>query len=96
MLSLQAGQVVSHERDIGSEWTHLTAVRRGSKLELYLNGKLSTSSQLRDGPAFNLSNESPLWIGLGAQNSFHGSMSDLRWYDGALNVDAIRQLTERK
>ncbi len=96
VLSLQAGQVVSHERDIGSEWTHLTAVRRGRILELYINGKLSTSSLLRDGPAFNLSNESPLWIGLGAQNYFHGSMSDLRCYDGALTADAIRLLTERK
>ena len=96
VLSLQAGQVVSHERDIGAEWTHLTAVRRRRKLELYINGKLSTSSLLRDGPAFNLSNKSPLWIGLGAQNYFHGSMTDLRCYDGALTADAIRLLTERK
>ncbi len=34
--------------------------------------------------------------GLGAQNYFHGSMSDLRCDDGALTADAIRLLTERK
>ena len=94
--SFQAGQVVSHEHDIGGEWTHLAAIRRGRKLELYINGKLSTSSQLREGPAFDLSNNSPLWIGFGAQNFFHGAMCDLRLYDGAVHEDAIRQMSNRK
>ena len=90
--SIQAGQVVSHERDIGGEWTHIAAVRRGRKLELFINGRLATSSTLREGPAFNLSNEAPLWIGFGAQNSFHGEMADLRWYAGALDAAAVAQL----
>src|SRR5262245_57243210 len=55
--SIQAGQVVSHERDIGGGWTHLAGVRHGRQLTLYVNGKLAATSQLRDGPAFDLSNE---------------------------------------
>lgn len=92
VFSLQAGQVVSHERDIGGDWTHLAAVRRGRRLELYLNGRLTSSSELRDGAVFDLNNTNPLWIGFGAQNSFHGEMSDVRWYDGALDSAAIQKL----
>lgn len=94
--SLQAGQVVSHERDIGGEWTHIAAVRRGKTLELYINGKRTAVSTLRDGPAFNLSNQSPLLIGFGAQNSFDGEIADVRLYDGALSGEAIGKLGERK
>ncbi|MBM4073252.1 MAG: LamG domain-containing protein [Planctomycetes bacterium] len=96
VFSLQAGQVVSHERDIGGQWTHIAAVRRGRNLELYINGKQTASSRLREGAAFNLSNKAPLWIGFGAQNYFHGAMADLRCYGGALNAETIRQLAMRK
>lgn len=94
--SLQAGQVVSHERDIGGEWTHIAAIRRGRSLELFINGNRSAASLLREGPAFNLGNDAPLWIGFGAQNAFHGALADLRWFDGALNVEAVRRLAQRK
>jgi hypothetical protein len=94
VLSIQAGQVVSHEQDIGGDWTHIAAVRRGRDLELYLNGQKSAASSLRDAEPFNLSNEAPLWIGFGAQNFFHGEMADLRWYEGALDAAAIRLLAK--
>jgi hypothetical protein len=90
--SIQAGQVVSHEHDIGGQWTHIAAVRRGRQLDLYVNGRLSATSTLRDGPAFDLANDAPLWIGFGAQNFFHGQMADLRWYEGALDTAEIEQL----
>lgn len=93
VLSMQAGQVVSHERDIGGDWVHLAAVRRGRRLELYVNGRLSSSSELREGPAFDLSNSNPLWLGFGAQNFFHGEMADVRWYDGALSSEELQKLT---
>jgi len=92
--SMQAGQVVSHERDIGGEWTHLAGVRHGRQLKLYVNGKLAASSDLRDGPAFNLDNDRPLLIGFGAQHHFTGSISDVRLYDGALNDDAAAGLAK--
>jgi hypothetical protein len=90
--SIQAGQVVSHERDIGGEWTHIAAVRRGRHLELYINGERTAISSLRDGPAFDLTNAAVMWIGFGAQNYFHGEMADLRCYEGALDPEAIRLL----
>lgn len=96
VFSMQAGQVVSHERDIGGEWTHLTAIRKGVQLELYVNGKLSASSTLRNGELFNLNNKSPMWIGFGAQNFFHGAIKDVRLYQGALGTEELAKLMLRK
>jgi hypothetical protein len=90
--SIQAGQLVSHERDIGGEWTHLAGVRQGRELKLYVNGALAATSELRDGPAFDLSNDLPLLIGFGAQNHFTGHLSDVRLYDGALDADALAEI----
>ena len=94
--SIQAGQVVSHEHDIGGEWTHLVGVRDGRHLKLYVNGKLSSTSELRDGDAFDLSNDMPLLIGFGAQNYFTGSMADVRLYDGAIDDETIATLGKRR
>lgn len=90
--SLQAGQVVSYEHDIGTDWTHLAAVRQGEHLHLYVNGKLVATSELRSGPAFNLTNDLPMRIGFGAQNYFTGFMSDVRLYDGALQAEEVMKL----
>lgn len=92
--SIQAGQVVSHEHDIGGKWTHLAAVRAGRTLKLYVNGKLAATSDLRDGPAFNLSNDRPLLIGFGAQNYFTGAMADVRLYDGSLGDEVVADLAK--
>ena len=90
--SIQAGQIVSHENDIGGDWTHLTAVRRGAKLLLYVNGSLSASCTAPNDRLFDLSNTEPLLIGFGAQNYFTGAMSDLRLYDRALSDGEVKQL----
>lgn len=91
--SIQAGQVVSHEHDIGGEWTHLAVVRDGRRLKLYVNGQLAaTSDELRDGPGFNLTHGAPMLIGFGAQHHFTGRLSDVRLYRGALDADAAAKL----
>jgi hypothetical protein len=92
--SIQAGQVVSHERDIGGDWTHIAAVRQGRQLELYVNGDRTATSTTGEGPTFDLTNQAPMWIGFGAQNFFHGQMADVRWYDGALDPATIRLLAQ--
>ena len=90
--ALQAGQVVSHERDIGGDWTHLAVVRQGAELRLYVNGRPSISSQAPEGRAFDLANTQPMRIGFGAQGSFAGALADLRLYAGALAPDQIKEL----
>lgn len=96
VFSIQAGQVVSHEHDIGGDWTHITATRRGRRLELFINGQKTESAELRAGPAFNINNAAPLWIGFGSQNFFDGQIADLRWYDGPLDAAAIQKLSARE
>jgi hypothetical protein len=90
--SLQAGQVVSHEKDIGGAWTHLAAVRQGRQLRLFVNGQLVASTQAQEGRDLNLSNDRPLVIGFGAQGHFSGALADLRWYVRALDAKEVRQL----
>lgn len=94
VFSMQAGTVVSHEHDIGGAWTHIAALRRGRDVELYINGKLASSATLPEGKTFNLTNDAPLTIGSGAQNSFDGAIRDVRLYDGALDASAIRTLAQ--
>ena len=96
VFAIQAGQVVSYERDLGGSWAHLTAVRRGRELRLYVNGKLVATSQLRDGLPFNLTNQRPLLVGFGAQNYFSGSIADLRLYHGALEADAVLEIMQQR
>lgn len=88
----QAGQMVSHEHDIGGAWTHLAAVRDGKHLRLYVNGRLSGSSTAPAGHCFELSNTQPMRIGSGAQSSFDGAIADVRLYGEAIAESEIARL----
>ncbi len=91
VFSFEAGQSVAHDRDIGSNWSHVTAVRRGERLELYIDGQLSSTSSASS-TSFDLTNESPLRIGLGPSAHFFGNIRDVRLYGEALDASAARQL----
>lgn len=84
VLACQAGLMASHEKDIGTDWTHVAAVRAGRGLRLYLNGRLAASAQGPERCTFDLSNPEPLLIGNGPQGPFAGELGDVRIYDGAL------------
>jgi hypothetical protein len=87
--SVRAGQVASHEKDIGGGWTHLAAVRQGPQLRLFVNAQLAASTQAPEGRDFNLSNDRPLTIGFGSQGHFSGALADLRWYTRALDAKEL-------
>jgi len=90
--ALQTGQMVSYENDIGHEWTHLAAARRGNQLELFVNGKSVSSLRLPPGIHLDLNNPCPLLIGQGAQSAFSGAIADVRIYQSALAPDQIHGL----
>jgi hypothetical protein len=92
VFSIQAGQVVSYDRDIGFGWTHILAVRRGPELSLYVNGELAQTCQAPDRADLNISNQMPLSMGFGQQSYFHGMMRDVRIYNRAINGDEIARL----
>ncbi|MHB0998103.1 MAG: LamG-like jellyroll fold domain-containing protein [Armatimonadota bacterium] len=92
VFSWETGKCVTIDDDITSEWRHITAVRKGDRLRLYLDGKLvSTSTAMNT--QLDLSNDEPLLIGFGAANYFNGSMKDVRLYKGALSDKEIQTLS---
>src|ERR1051325_11532478 len=89
----QAGRNVSYDDDLGGGWHHLVAVMDQTELRLYVDGKLASRSASFAPGVFNLSNGKSLDLGVGPQNHFSGSLSDVRIYDRALdegNVAALR------
>ena len=96
VLSMQAGAVVSHDRDIGGNWTHVAAIRRGTSLELHVNGRQVGCTPLPDGQPLDLNNDAPLWIGYGAQNSFDGMLAHMRLYAGALDATTLARLATNR
>jgi lysophospholipase L1-like esterase len=90
--ALTAGPSVTLDRELKPGWRHLAAVRHGSRLELFVDGKLIGVSEPFDRSAFNLTNDQPLTIGFGAHDYFRGRLSDLRLYGRALSADEIAQL----
>ncbi len=84
VLACEAGQVVSHEHDIGGDWTHLAAVRQGRRLKLFVNGRPAAASLAPKARTLNLMNAQPLRIGSGAQGAFNGALADVRLYGRAL------------
>ena len=92
VMAMQAGQAVSYDRDIGGNWTHLTAVRRKNTLKLYINGSQVAASKTFAGRIFDLSSPAPLQIGVGPQNYFSGALADLRLYKGALTSHDISRI----
>jgi hypothetical protein len=86
-----AGQVCSHEHDIGGAWTHIAAVRAGKETRLYINGRLSATAQASTDATFDLTNSSPLYIGCGPQTYFKGAICDVRLYADSLIEEAIQR-----
>jgi hypothetical protein len=94
IFAMQAGQCVSYDRDLGSGWRHLAAVRRKDRLELYLNGSCEAESVRCDPAAFDLSTHASLRIGAGEVDCFSGRIREVRLYRVALAARVIRRLAE--
>jgi len=96
VFSWEAGKCVSYDDDLGAAWRHLVAVREESRLKLYVDGKLTATSSSFDGTKYDISNDRPLLIGFGAEDYFHGSMRDVRFYSRELKDSEIQALYEQE
>ena len=92
VLSLEVGKSVTHDRALPSGWQHLTAVRRETQLQLFVNGKLVSSTEEFDRTRFRKPSGVALRIGFGQHDYFNGQMKDVRIYDRALEPREIRRI----
>jgi hypothetical protein len=61
-------------------------------LKLYVDGTLVSESAALPDEAIDLSSESKLQIGFGAQDYFKGNLADVRIYRGSLAADDVARL----
>ncbi|MBT4724486.1 MAG: hypothetical protein HN617_11320 [Planctomycetaceae bacterium] len=94
VLSLEVGKSVTHDRALPSGWQHLTAVRRESQLQLFINGKLVSSGSEFDKSRFQKPSGAALRIGFGQHDYFNGQIKDVRIYDRALDAREIRRVAK--
>jgi hypothetical protein len=90
--AMQAGRTVSYDRDLGPGWKHLTAIRRGDRLELYVAGQLAATSTALTSADYDLTNDCPLRIGFGEVDYFSGRIREVRLYQRALSASEISDL----
>ena len=94
--SMEAGRCASYDRDLGPGWHHLVAVRRGDRLELFVDGQLVAESSNFDPAAYDLTSRSPLRIGVGEVDYFSGKIRDVRLYGRALSASEAEHLAAQK
>ena len=90
--SFEAGKSATHDRSLRPGWRHIVAMRQGTTLKLYINGKKVASSSIFDPATYNLSNGQPLRIGLGQHDHFNGRMKNVRIYRRALTEEERSRL----
>jgi hypothetical protein len=93
--AMEAGRCVSYDRDLGLGWHHLAAVRRGDRLELFVDGQLVATSSTFVPAAYDLSSSSPLRIGFGEVDYFSGKIRAVRLYGRALDAADITHLARQ-
>ncbi len=92
VLSIEAGKNVTYDHELADGWHHIAAVRDANQLRLYVDGQSVGQSTPFERTEFDLSSQSPLRLGFGAQDYLDGCLSDVRIYRGALSAEEVATL----
>ncbi len=95
VFAFEAGANASYDRDLGSGWHHIAAVREGKLLRLYVDGSEQATSRPFEPAHYDLSSSQPLVIGSGELSPFRGRIRDVRLYGAALDGYAVDELFTR-
>jgi hypothetical protein len=88
-----AGTSVQAAHAIDDRWHHAAAVRRGSELELWLDGRLVARKIQPDLPTYDLTSQSILKIGSGRHGTLQGTIGQVRLFSTALTPEQLEQET---
>lgn len=88
--SMEVGDNVTYDKEIGPGWRHVVASRRGTDLTLYVDGKEVV--RRRGEGNVNVDSAAPLHIGFGASDFFHGRMADIRLYNRSVEPNSVAEL----
>jgi hypothetical protein len=94
--SFEAGKSFTYDHELGPGWRYLVAVRERDRLKLYIDGNLAATSSPFSAADFDISHGEPLKIGMGAQDHFNGSISELLIYNRALTDGEVNALYRRR
>jgi prepilin-type N-terminal cleavage/methylation domain-containing protein len=72
------------------DWSHIVGVRKGQKMELWINGKKEKERNITIAD-YNLNNSGDFTIGRGPINSFTGQIDNVRIYKVALSSSKIQR-----
>ncbi|MDX1966369.1 MAG: LamG-like jellyroll fold domain-containing protein [Planctomycetaceae bacterium] len=92
--AFQAGHSIDHGHPLTPGWRHVAAVRAGNTLTMYVDGQVVSESAAADEKPLDLRVDTPLRIGFGANDYFHGSLSEVRLYGAALTSEHVRTLAQ--
>lgn len=92
--SCEVGKSVAWDHELPASWQHVTAVKRGGELQLFVNGQLKAKSASFAAKDFDLSSDAPLRIGSGPNDFFHGHLRDVRLYRRALSAQEAAELAK--
>jgi hypothetical protein len=90
--STQQGRSATYDDELPLGWRHLTALRHGNRLKLYVDGRLVATSATFEPADFDLTSDAPLKIGFGPHDFFCGKLRDVRIYDRALTNAEIARI----
>lgn len=90
------GRQVTWDHTLPSGWHHITAVKKGTRLMLYVDGQSVAESAEFDTSTWSLDSESPLRLGTGMNGPFNGQLEDLQIHQRALTADEIQALAAKK
>lgn len=94
--SFEAGRNATCDHEFSTGWHHVAAVRDDNRLRLYVDGSLVSRSEPFKPDDFDLSDGSPLRIGIGSHDYFRGRLADVRLYRGVLPDAAVLALSSAR
>lgn len=92
VFSYRAGASVQWGQSFPGGWRHVSAVRSGDTLRLFVDGEPVATTTVTGAGSFDLSTSGPLAIGSGPNAPFRGKLADVRIYNRALDSSEIRRL----